>query len=114
LLAYVQLNEVLALLKPTKLPMICQNYSQLVSEGILTKKRMKAYFASLPGKSSVNMISFTNDLKECATVALCSPTPIEPGTANIKPVEAKDIDIALSKLLRLVNQCTLRRVNESI
>jgi hypothetical protein len=60
------------------------------------------------------MTSFTNDLKEYATVALRSTRPIEPVTANIKPVEAKDIDIALSELLPVVSQCTLQRVNESI
>ena len=97
LLRYVQLNEVLALLKPSKLPDIRGAYSQLVCEGVLTKKRMKAYFASLPGKSSVNRTSFTSDLKEYATVALRSSTPIEPGTANMKPVEAKDIETALSE-----------------
>ena len=105
LLNYVQLNEVLALLKPSKLPMIRQSYSQLVSEGILTKKRMKGYFASLPGKSSVKVQNFfTNELKEYATVALPSNTPIEPGTANTKPVEAKDIDNALSELLPVANK----------
>ncbi len=103
LLTYVQLNEVLALLKPSKLPMIRQAYSQLVSETILTKKRMKSYFASLPGKSSTNSTSFTNELKEYATVALRSSTPIEPGTANMEAVEAKDIDIALSELLPVVS-----------
>ena len=84
--------------------MIRQSYSQLVSEGILTKKRMKGYFASLPGKSSVKVQNFTNELKEYATVALRSNTPIEPGTANTKPVEARDIDTALSELLPVVSQ----------
>ncbi len=103
LLAYVQLNEVLALLKPSKLPTIRQEYSQLVCDGVLTKKRLKSYFASLPGKSSVSRTSFTSDLKEYATVALRSSTPIEPGTATMKPVEAKDIDTALSGLLPVVS-----------
>ena len=104
LLSYVQLNEVLALLKPSKLPTIRQAYSQLVSEGVLTKKRMKSYFASLPGKSSINRTSYTSDLVEYATVGLRSSTPIEAGTANMKPVEAKDIDIALSELLPVVSR----------
>ena len=102
---YVQLNEVLALLKPSKLPMIRQSYSQLVWEGILTKKRMKGYFASLPGKSSVKVQNFfTNELKEYATVALRLNTPIDPDNANTKPVEARDIDTALSELLPVVSQ----------
>ncbi len=105
----MQLNEVLALLKPSKLPTIRQAYSQLVCDGVLTKKRMKSYFASLPGKSSVNRTYFTSDLKEYATVGLRSSTPIEPGTAHMKPVEAKDIDTALSELLPVVSFNLLRK-----
>ena len=106
LLAYVQLNEVLALLKPSKLLTIRQAYSQLVCDGVLAKKRLKSYFASLPGnkgKTSVKGTYFTSDLKEYATVALRSSTPVEPGTATMKPVEGKDIDTALSELLPVVS-----------
>ena len=36
-------------------------------------------------------------------MALRSSTPIEPGTANDKPVEAKDIETALTELLPVVS-----------
>ena len=104
MLAYVQLNEVLALLKPSKLPMIRQAYSQLVADGILTKRRLKCYFASLPNKASLNSTSYTYDLKEYATVTVRSNIPTEPGTANDRPVDSRDIDKALSELLPMVSK----------
>ena len=62
LLACIKLIEILALLKPSMLPSVRDGYANLVSEGILSKKRLKSYFMALPGKSSVNMDMYTVDL----------------------------------------------------
>lgn len=108
--------EVLALLKPDILPAVRDAYSELVAEGIMSKKRMKAYFASLPGKTSVqlahdtkfdtiarNSASVTHDLSEYHPASL-RYTPPE-STGMMKPVNVEDIEAALSEMLPLVSYC---------
>jgi hypothetical protein len=110
--------EVLALLKPDILPAVRDAYSELVAEGIMSKKRMKAYFASLPGKTSVqlahdtkfdtiarNSASVTHDLSEYHPASL-RYTPPE-STGMMKPVNVEDIEAALSEMLPLVS-CVLK------
>ena len=102
LLAYIKLIEILALLKPSMLPSVRDAYANLVSEGILSKKRLKSYFMSLPGKSSVNMDMYTVDLSAYPPVALRSSPTHDPNSSFMKPVQAKDVETALSELLPVV------------
>eukprot|EP00559_Dactyliosolen_fragilissimus_P002545 CAMPEP_0184866972 /NCGR_PEP_ID=MMETSP0580-20130426/24520_1 /TAXON_ID=1118495 /ORGANISM="Dactyliosolen fragilissimus" /LENGTH=1551 /DNA_ID=CAMNT_0027366949 /DNA_START=24 /DNA_END=4679 /DNA_ORIENTATION=+ len=101
MLDYIKLIEVIALLKPGFLPALRDAYSELIMEGILSKKRMKLYFASLPGKGSVHMSHVTHDLKEYHAVTLRSRVITEPST-HMKPVHAKDIEKALSEILPVI------------
>jgi len=99
LLSYIKLIEVLALLKPSILASVRASYSDFVCEGVLSKKRMKAYFASLPGKSTVTMSSVTIDLKDYS--------PARMGTGGVqnmemKVVQAKDVQAALLELLPVI------------
>ena len=99
-------------------------YSELVAEGIMSKKRMKFYFASLPGRTSVKIAhsdgmnfdskfpgraggggaSATHDLGEYAPASLRHP-PNTAGDAGgmMKPVNVEDIEAALAELLPLVS-----------
>lgn len=100
------------------LPAVRDSYSELVAEGILSKKRMKSYFASLPGRTSVKLASDANfdslaipgrttsvfamhDLSEYAPASLRHPSA--PDTSGImKPVNVEDIEAALAEMLPLV------------
>jgi hypothetical protein len=84
------------------LPSVRDAYANLVSEGILSKKRLKSYFMSLPGKSSVNMDMYTVDLSAYPPVALRSSPTHDPNSSFMKPVQAKDVETALSELLPVV------------
>ena len=90
-------------MKPGILPAIRDAYSELVSEGILAKKRMKVYFASLPGRNSASWMNVSADLREYHAVALRSGSVSEAGTANMKPVNSQDIQKALSEMLPVVS-----------
>ena len=85
----------------------------------MSKKRMKAYFASLPGRTSVKLASDANfdalgrtssafamhDLSEYAPASLRYPSA--PDTSGImKPVNDEDIEAALAEMLPLVNATT--------
>ncbi len=116
MLSYIKLIEILALLKPDILPAVRDAYSELVAEGIMSKKRMKAYFASLPGRTSVKLAhddkfdalpgrssaSVTHDLSEYAPVSLRNSNPPE-ASAMMKPVNVEDIEAALAEMLPLVS-----------
>lgn len=104
----------LALLKPDILPAVRDAYSELVAEGIMSKKRMKFYFASLPGRTSVKIASdvnfdlpgrtsasVTHDLSEYAPVSLRHPSASD--TSMMKPVNVEDIEASLSEMLPLVS-----------
>ena len=116
LLAYIKIIEVLALLKPDILPAVRDAYSELVAEGIMSKKRMKIYFASLPGRTSVKIAhdgnfdakfpgrssaSVTHDLSEYAPASLKHPNAAS-GDAMMKPVNVEDIEAALAEMLPLI------------
>jgi hypothetical protein len=101
LLGYIKLIEVLALLKPSILDSIREKYSELVAEGIFSKKRMKTYFTSLPGKS-VNIEMYTLDLSMYPPVQLNSSPYLDKNHPLMKPVEAQDIVMALSELLPVI------------
>lgn len=114
LLAYIKIIEALALLKPDILPAVRDAYSELVAEGIMSKKRMKAYFASLPGRTSVKIAhetnfdfpgrtsaSVTHDLSEYAPVSLRNPNTTD-ASGIMKPVNVEDVEAALSEMLPLI------------
>lgn len=80
------------MLKPHLLPAIRDAYSEMVSEGILMKKRMKGYFQALPGKNAAYTHLIARELKDY--------TPADAGTE--KTVNASDIGAVLSELLPVV------------
>ena len=86
----------------------------------MSKKRMKIYFASLPGRTSVKIAndvnfdakfpgrssaSVTHDLSEYSPVSLRNPNVPGLGDASgmMKPVNVEDIEAALSEMLPLVS-----------
>lgn len=89
----MNLIEVLALLKPQVLPAIRDAYSEMVSEGILMKKRMKGYFQALPGKNAAYTQFVARDMKDY--------TQVDAGSE--KTVNASDIGAALGELLPVVS-----------
>jgi hypothetical protein len=93
LLGYIKLIEVLALLDPKLLPAIRDAYSEMVSEGILMKKRMKGYFQALPGKNAAYLNNASKDLAEYSPQA-------SPG--SYITVNAEDIKYSLSEVLPVV------------
>ena len=117
LLAYIKIIEVLALLKPDILPAVRDAYSELVAEGIMSKKRMKFYFASLPGRTSVKIAhdknfdslplpnrsgaSVTHDLSDYPPVDLRRPN-VTDSSGIMKPVNVEDIETALNEMLPLI------------
>jgi hypothetical protein len=117
LLSYIKIIEVLALLKPDILPAVRDAYSELVAEGIMSKKRMKFYFASLPGRTSVKIAhdknfdslplpsrsgaSVTHDLSDYPPVDLRRPN-VTDTSGIMKPVNVEDIEAALSEMLPLI------------
>lgn len=88
----MNLIEVLALLKPQLLPAIRDAYSEMVSEGILMKKRMKGYFQALPGKNAAVTQFVARDLKDYS-----------PNDQEKKTVNATDIAATLGELLPVVS-----------
>mmetsp|Transcript_24850 Transcript_24850/g.61123 ORF Transcript_24850/g.61123 Transcript_24850/m.61123 type:complete len:1313 (+) Transcript_24850:227-4165(+) len=93
LLGYIKLIEVLALLDPKLLPAIRDAYSEMVSEGILMKKRMKGYFQALPGKNAAYLNNAAKDLVEYSP----NDSPFSHMTVN-----AEDIKFSMSELLPVV------------
>jgi hypothetical protein len=93
LLGYVKLVEVLAALSPEMLPALRGAYSEMVSEGIMMKKRMKGYFQALPGKNAAYLNKVGKDLKDYIPFA----ATFEEGTVN-----AADIRAVLSELLPVI------------
>jgi hypothetical protein len=89
----MNLIEVLALLKPQVLPAIRDAYSEMVSEGILMKKRMKGYFQALPGKNAAYTQFVSRDLKDYT----------QTDSGSEKTVNASDIGAALGELLPVVS-----------
>jgi len=88
--------------------------------GIMNKKRMKHYFASLPARTSTKIAhdvnfdlpgrtsaSVTHDLGEYAPVSLKRASVVSDGKAAetsgmMKPVNVEDIEAALSEMLPLI------------
>jgi hypothetical protein len=93
LLGYIKLVEVLASLRPEMLPALRDAYSELVSEGILMKKRCKGYFQALPGKNAAYMNKVGKNLKDYI-----------PHDESIREerVNANDIRHALNELLPVI------------
>jgi len=100
LLTYIKLIEVLALLKPSILPKVREVYTNCVAEGVLSKKRLKAYFQSLPGKSSQSTTNVTIDLKDYVSVSTFSSVGSE--SADMKPVHMDDVELSLKELLPVI------------
>lgn len=88
----MNLIEVLAMLKPQVLPAIRDAYSEMVSEGILMKKRMKGYFQALPGKNAAYTAFVARDMKDY----------IPEDAGSEKTVNASDMGAALGELLPVV------------
>lgn len=64
LLSYIKLIEILSALSPDMLPALRDAYAEMVSEGILMKKRMKGYFQALPGKNAAYLNKVGKNLKD--------------------------------------------------
>jgi Exocyst complex component Sec3 len=58
LLGYIKLIEILAAMSPEMLPALRDAYAEMVSEGILMKKRCKGYYQALPGTRVASLVSF--------------------------------------------------------
>ena len=93
LLGYIKLIEVLAQLRPEMLPALRDAYSEMVSEGILMKKRCKGYFQALPGKNTAYLNRVGKHLKDYV-----------PHDESIREerVNAPDIRAALNELLPVI------------
>jgi len=94
LLGYLKLIEILAALSPEMLPALRDAYSEMVSEGILMKKRMKGYFQALPGKNAAYMTRVGKDIKDYYE-------PVD-GAIRYESVGAPDIKAALSELFPVI------------
>ena len=93
LLGYIKPVEVLAALSPDMLPALRDAYAEMVSEGILMKKRCKGYFQALPGKNAAYMNRAGKDIKDYV--------PFD-NTVREEGVCAPDIRGALTELLPVI------------
>jgi Exocyst complex component Sec3 len=93
LLSYIKLIEILSALSPDMLPALRDAYAEMVSEGILMKKRMKGYFQALPGKNA--------GLKKQAGKDLKDYIPFDE-TVLEETVHAPDIKAVLNELLPVI------------
>ena len=93
LLTYIKSVEVLAALSPDMLPALRDAYAEMVSEGILMKKRCKGYFQALPGKNAAYMNRAGKDIKDYV--------PFD-HSGREEVVNAPDIRGALSELLPVI------------
>lgn len=93
LLSYIKLIEILAALSPDMLPALRDAYAEMVSEGILMKKRMKGYFQALPGKNAAYLNKAGKNLKDYV--------PFD-DTFNEELVNAPDIRAVLTELLPVI------------
>ena len=93
LLGYIKLIEVLAQLRPEMLPALRDAYSEMVSEGILMKKRCKGYFQALPGRNTAYLNRVGKHIKDYV-----------PHDESIREerVNAPDIRHALNELLPVI------------
>uniref|UniRef100_A0A6U5I1L8 Exocyst complex component Sec3 C-terminal domain-containing protein n=1 Tax=Corethron hystrix TaxID=216773 RepID=A0A6U5I1L8_9STRA len=100
LLVYMPLVETLASLKPESLPLVRQAYSKIVSEGILSKKRMKVYFKSLPTAYYEEPV----ELREYppASLGKTGPEHARALAEMMVPVNAADIEAALTEMLPVI------------
>jgi len=97
----------LAQLQPELLPKVRQVYSEVVSEGILSKRTMKVYFNLLPGQIyAVGPETGTQDIKDYPASSLKSASSSFLG-GDIAPVSVEDIGLALTEMLPVVS-CTLK------
>lgn len=79
-------------------------YASLVAEGILSKKRMKTYFHSLPMKSCTGIVSVSHDLKEYNNASFKpSGGMIHMGDFSMKSVDSKDMKLVFSEMLPVVS-----------
>lgn len=103
-LAYKKLLEIVSLLRPELMDPIRAGYASLVAEGILSKKRMKTYFHSLPMKSCTGIVSVSHDLKEYNNASFKpSGGMIHMGDFSMKSVDSKDMKLVLSEMLPVVS-----------
>jgi Exocyst complex component Sec3 len=94
LLGYIKLIEILAALSPDMLPALRDAYAEMVSEGILMKKRMKGYFQALPARNAAHLNRAGKELKEYV--------PFIDPPAKLEGVNAPDIRAVLSELLPVI------------
>ena len=93
----------MAQLQPELLPKVRQVYSEVVSEGILSKRTMKVYFNLLPGQIyAVGPETGTQDIKDYPASSLKSASSSFLG-GEIAPVSAEDIGLALTEMLPVVS-----------
>ena len=101
LLHYIKLIEVLSYIKTEILSAIRDASAELVVEGILSKKRMKMYFSSLPCSSSTALPTAAMDLKDYTLITLVKlfNDDKDDESSSYLPVNAQDIDSALREML---------------
>jgi len=118
-LQYKRLLEVIAILKPENLAAIRKGYADLVQDTILSKKRMKFYFHSLPMKSCTGITSVSLDLKDYDPSHLKTSgskknlsgssdggdNSAELPSDSLKPVNSRDMEMVLNEMLPLVSVC---------
>lgn len=80
-----------------------ESYAKIVSEGIFSKNRLKLYFDVVTKKASTQRQICTVDLGNYQPVALRSSPIIDPNNTQMRPAEAKAIEIALSDILPMVS-----------
>lgn len=96
----------IALLQPDFLESIRAGYSVLVSNGILSKKRMKTYFHSLPMRSCAGIVSVSCELKEYNNASFKAGSGALHSGENgfrMRPVKSKDVEMTLNEILPLVS-----------
>ena len=95
LLLCFKMVEVLYLLHQELLVPMRDAYAALVVEGILSKKRMKRYFSSLPFRQSGRAQPQTMDMKEYHSIAYGD-------SQNFPSVNAEDVKLALTEILPVI------------
>jgi Exocyst complex component Sec3 len=93
LLGYIKPIEILAALSPEMMPALRESYAEMVSEGILMKKRMKGYFQALPGKNAAYLNRAGKNLKDYI--------PFNENAVE-ETVNGPDIRAALNELLPVI------------
>mmetsp|Transcript_19589 Transcript_19589/g.22520 ORF Transcript_19589/g.22520 Transcript_19589/m.22520 type:complete len:1448 (+) Transcript_19589:302-4645(+) len=108
LLGFIKLIEIVSKLQPETLVSIRDEYAQIVVDGILSKKRMKIYFLSLPGYNNDPSVAASPDLRDYQAASLKASSSKKEGVLldhhhhGQLTVNAEDIGCGLSELLPVI------------